>query len=68
MSINKRLVTAIESIAETSWQLRENDRQLPQMLAAIAIGSEQQQECHEFRDAMMRLSVIAEKRLGRRTP
>ncbi len=74
---HKRLVTgAIESIAETSRQLRENDRQLTQMLAAMR--SEQQQDRHEFRDAMMRLSVIAEahqdtlddheKRLGRRTP
>ena len=66
MNIDKRLVAAIESIAETSRQLREND-QRTQMPAA----SEQQQDRQQFRDAMMRLSVIAErsrKRLGRRTP
>ena len=57
MSIDKRLVTAIESIAETSRQVRENDHQLTQMLAA----SEQQQDRQQFRDAMMRLSVIAER-------
>ncbi len=64
---HKRLVTgAIESIAETN-------RQLAQMLAGMR--SEQVQDRGEFRDAMMRLSVIAEahqdtlddheKRLGR---
>ena len=78
---HKRLVTgAIESIAQTN-------RQLTQMLAAmhddqvrmhdeqVRMRSEQQQDRGEFRDAMMRLSVIAEahqdtlddheKRLGR---
>ena len=71
---NKRLVTgAIESIAETN-------RQLTQMLAAmrndqVRMRDEQLQDRGEFRDAMMRLSVIAEahqdtlddheKRLGR---
>ena len=71
---HKRLVTgAIESIAETNRQLGETNRQLTQMLAGMR--NEQLQDRGEFRDAMMRLSVIAEahqdtlddheKRLGR---
>ena len=71
---HKRLVTgAIELIAETNRQLGETNRQLTQMLAGMR--NEQLQDRGEFRDAMMRLSVIAEahqdtlddheKRLGR---
>ncbi len=70
----KRLVGgAIESIAETNRQLGENNRVLTQMLAGMR--NEQQHDRQEFRDAMMRLSIIAEahqdtlddheKRLGR---
>ena len=78
---HKRLVTgAIESIAETNRQLGETDRKLAILIAGmhddqVRMRSEQQQDRGEFRDAMMRLSVIAEahqdtlddheKRLGR---
>lgn len=74
---HKRLVGgAIESIAETNRQISETNRQLTQMLAGMR--AEQLQDRQEFRDVIMRLSVIAEvhqetlddheKRLGGRTP
>jgi hypothetical protein len=74
---HKRLVGgAIESLAETNRQIGETNRQLAQIMAGMR--SEQQQDRQEFRDVMMRLSVIAEahqdtlddheKRLGNRTP
>jgi chromosome segregation ATPase len=52
---HKRLVTgAIESIAETQRQLAENDRKLTQLVAGMSV------EQKDLRDAIIRLSVIAE--------
>ncbi len=63
---HKRLVTgAIESIAETNRRLatlmvKMDNEQARQSAEQARLSGEQQQDRKEFRDVMMRLSVIAE--------